>query len=197
MALYGRLFSLVRPSQFYVQIFESRRGRITEISLYSSVRRERKVLTTDCHFYPKSEKNGLGRGLNPSWEGRDANVSVGGLNSTRLPRDSKPVVSFCPITNSAKKEKGLAAHVLAGGPQVGSRARQALGGRACSARTARRPNGHSIRESFLSFLKCHTSSTLRWQPAGKHGPSFPTGVEANLRLGHFRTERGPIRNLGT
>ena len=34
MALYGRLFSLVRPSQFYIQIFESRLGRITEISLY-------------------------------------------------------------------------------------------------------------------------------------------------------------------
>ena len=34
MALYGRLFSLERPSQFYVQIFESRRGRITEISHY-------------------------------------------------------------------------------------------------------------------------------------------------------------------
>jgi len=34
MALYGRLLSLVRPSQFHVQIFESRLGRITEISLY-------------------------------------------------------------------------------------------------------------------------------------------------------------------
>ena len=34
MALHGSLFSLVRPSQFYVQIFESRRGHITEISLY-------------------------------------------------------------------------------------------------------------------------------------------------------------------
>ena len=34
MALYGRLFLRVRPSQFYVQVFESRRGRITEISLY-------------------------------------------------------------------------------------------------------------------------------------------------------------------
>ena len=34
MALNGRLSSLVRPSQFYVQIFESRRGHITEISLY-------------------------------------------------------------------------------------------------------------------------------------------------------------------
>jgi len=34
MALYGRLFSLIRPSQFYVQIFESRLGRITEIPLY-------------------------------------------------------------------------------------------------------------------------------------------------------------------
>jgi len=33
-ALYGRLFSLVRPSQFYVQIFESRLGRINEILLY-------------------------------------------------------------------------------------------------------------------------------------------------------------------
>jgi len=38
MALNGRLFSLVRPSQFYVQIFESRLGRITEIPLY-------------CNFY--------------------------------------------------------------------------------------------------------------------------------------------------
>jgi len=37
MALYGRLFSLVRPSQFYVQIFESRLGRITEIPLYNLV----------------------------------------------------------------------------------------------------------------------------------------------------------------
>jgi len=35
MALYERLFSLVRPSQFYVQMFESRLGRITEIPLYS------------------------------------------------------------------------------------------------------------------------------------------------------------------
>jgi len=34
MALYGRLFSLVRPSQFYVHIFESRLGRIIEIPLY-------------------------------------------------------------------------------------------------------------------------------------------------------------------
>ena len=34
MALDGRLFSLVRPSQFYVQAFESRLGRITEIRLY-------------------------------------------------------------------------------------------------------------------------------------------------------------------
>jgi len=34
MALYGRLFSLVRPSQFYVQIFDSRLGRITEIPLF-------------------------------------------------------------------------------------------------------------------------------------------------------------------
>ena len=34
MALYGRLFSLVRPSQFYVQTFETRLGRITEIPLY-------------------------------------------------------------------------------------------------------------------------------------------------------------------
>jgi len=33
MALYGRLFSLVRPSQFYVQIFETRLRRITEIPL--------------------------------------------------------------------------------------------------------------------------------------------------------------------
>jgi len=37
MALDGRLFSLVRPSQFYVQIFESRLGRITEISLYQRI----------------------------------------------------------------------------------------------------------------------------------------------------------------
>jgi len=29
--LYGRLFSLDRPSQFYVQIFESQLGRLTEI----------------------------------------------------------------------------------------------------------------------------------------------------------------------
>jgi len=34
MALYGKLFSLVRPSQFYVQISESRLGRITEIAPY-------------------------------------------------------------------------------------------------------------------------------------------------------------------
>jgi len=34
MALCGILFSLVRPSQFYVQIFESRLGRITEIPMY-------------------------------------------------------------------------------------------------------------------------------------------------------------------
>jgi len=34
MALYGRLFSLVGPSQFYVQILESRLGRIFEIPLY-------------------------------------------------------------------------------------------------------------------------------------------------------------------
>jgi len=34
MALNGRLFSLVRPSQLYVQIFECRLGRITEIPLY-------------------------------------------------------------------------------------------------------------------------------------------------------------------
>jgi len=34
MALYGRLFSLIRPSQFYVQTFEARLGRITEIPLY-------------------------------------------------------------------------------------------------------------------------------------------------------------------
>jgi len=34
LALYGILFSLVRPSQFCVQIFESRLGRITEIPLY-------------------------------------------------------------------------------------------------------------------------------------------------------------------
>jgi len=33
MALYGRLFLLVRPSQFYVQIFESPLGRITAIPL--------------------------------------------------------------------------------------------------------------------------------------------------------------------
>jgi len=33
MALYGSLFSFLRPSQFYVQIFESRLGRITEIPL--------------------------------------------------------------------------------------------------------------------------------------------------------------------
>jgi len=38
MALYGRLFSLVRPSQFYVQIFESRHGRIIEIPLYMHVK---------------------------------------------------------------------------------------------------------------------------------------------------------------
>ena len=34
IALYGILFSLVCPSQFYVQILESRLGRITEIPLY-------------------------------------------------------------------------------------------------------------------------------------------------------------------
>ena len=33
MALYGKLFSFVRPSQFYVQIFGSLLGRITEIPL--------------------------------------------------------------------------------------------------------------------------------------------------------------------
>ena len=37
MALKGRLFSLVRPSQFYVQTLESRHGRITEIPLYFSL----------------------------------------------------------------------------------------------------------------------------------------------------------------
>jgi len=37
MALYGRLFSLVRPSKFYVQSFESRLGRITAIPLYTLV----------------------------------------------------------------------------------------------------------------------------------------------------------------
>jgi len=35
MALYGRLFTLVRPSQFYVHILEPRLGRIAEIPLYS------------------------------------------------------------------------------------------------------------------------------------------------------------------
>jgi len=35
MALYGRLFSLIRLSQFHVQTFESRLGRITEIPLYT------------------------------------------------------------------------------------------------------------------------------------------------------------------
>jgi len=44
MALYGRLFSLVRPSQFYVQIFESRLGRITEIPLYFYGRAEHGIL---------------------------------------------------------------------------------------------------------------------------------------------------------
>jgi len=34
MALYRRLFSLVCPSQFYVQFFKSQLGRITEIPLY-------------------------------------------------------------------------------------------------------------------------------------------------------------------
>jgi len=34
MALYERSFSLVRPCQFYVQIFETRLRRITEIPLY-------------------------------------------------------------------------------------------------------------------------------------------------------------------
>jgi len=37
MALHGRLLSLIRPSQFYVQTFESRLGRITEIPLYKFV----------------------------------------------------------------------------------------------------------------------------------------------------------------
>jgi len=47
MAFYGRLFSLVRPSQFYVQIFESRPGRITEISLYTNGTYKRVGLTTE------------------------------------------------------------------------------------------------------------------------------------------------------
>jgi len=34
MALYGGLFSLVRPYQFYVQIFKSRLGRLTEIPVH-------------------------------------------------------------------------------------------------------------------------------------------------------------------
>jgi len=48
MALYGRLFSLVRPSQFYVQTFESRLGRITEIPLYKREGRitERRITET-------------------------------------------------------------------------------------------------------------------------------------------------------
>jgi len=45
MTLYGRLFSLERPSQFYVQIFESRLGRITENPLYP---RGRLTLLTIC-----------------------------------------------------------------------------------------------------------------------------------------------------
>ena len=37
MALYGRLFSLACPSQFYVQIFESWLGRVSEIPLVPNV----------------------------------------------------------------------------------------------------------------------------------------------------------------
>ena len=43
MALYGGLFSLIRPSQFYVQFFESRLGRITERPQY-------KVLLQVSHY---------------------------------------------------------------------------------------------------------------------------------------------------
>jgi len=56
MALYGRLFSLVRPSKFYVQIFESRLGRLTEIPLYlnttfqlsASLKRPKENLLLSC-----------------------------------------------------------------------------------------------------------------------------------------------------